>query len=362
MPSKDLFEDPFDDGTLYKLKIIREYFKAWLPVFISSKSPIWKKIQIFDLFAGPGKDVQGVYGSPLIILDILNENKDRILSNHVKVRVVLNEKKQGKFQCLVSATQELEDTSGYQIEKSCNDFRKVFDANYESMVSCANFLLLDQGGVKEITEEIFHRIIKLRQTDFILFISSSYLNRFGDSLAFQKYLKLNKQSLVGKDYYHIHRIVLNYYRSLIPANKKYYLAPFTIRKPTGVYGLVFGSNHIYGLEKFLSVCWKHDKLTGEANFDIDREKIHLSKPYLFEELNVPKKIQAFEENLKDKILAGRLKTNAAVYFFGLEEGFLPAHVNKVMKELIRKKNIEAIELVSSKVHKLEVPSKIVLIN
>lgn len=64
MPSKNLFEKPFDDGTLDKLEIFKDYFKEWLPVFISKKDPFWKEIQIFDFFAGQGKDSVGIMVVP----------------------------------------------------------------------------------------------------------------------------------------------------------------------------------------------------------------------------------------------------------------------------------------------------------
>ena len=84
----------------------------------------------------------------------------------------------------------------------------------------------------------------------------------------------------------------------IPIGKEYFLAPFSIKKPSGIYGLIFGTNHTLGIEKFLRVCWKHDKLTGEANFDIDNEKINVNKPSLFSEFNISTKRQMFDESLK----------------------------------------------------------------
>jgi three-Cys-motif partner protein len=122
------------------------------------------------------------------------------------------------------------------------------------MKQSVNFLFLDQNGIKQITESIFSKLIELKQTDFLFFISSSYIHRFAEVEEFNQYLKITRQDLFGKSYYHIHRIVLNYYRSLIKKNKNYFLAPFSIKKPSGVYGLNFGSNHTYGTEKFLSVC------------------------------------------------------------------------------------------------------------
>jgi len=286
---KNLFRKPFDDGTIDKLEIFEDYFKEWLPVFIARQEIIWHEIQVFDFFAGEGTDINGTYGSPMRILSILNRNKELILKSKVKIRVIINEYEKEKYDLLIQNLALIVDRSLYSLECYNADFIIVFNKYYPSMRLTANFLFLDQNGIKQITEEVFAKLIGLRQTDFLFFISSSYIKRFSELEEFKKYLKISKQDLEGKSYYHIHRVVLDYYRSKIPHNREYFLAPFSIKKPSGIYGLIFGTNHTLGIEKFLHVCWRHDKLTGEANFDIDNERININRPSLFEEYNIPTK-------------------------------------------------------------------------
>jgi three-Cys-motif partner protein len=361
MSAKDLFHKPFDDGTIDKLQILEDYFKEWLPVFIARKETIWKEIQIFDLFAGEGKDVNGVYGSPVRLLDVLNQNKDLIIRSKVKIRVIINEFDKEKHDTLILNLTDIANNSLYTLECHNNDFAVIFDNYYESMKSTANFLFLDQNGIKQITETIFSRLIQLKATDFLFFISSSYIKRFVEVEEFNKYLKITKQHLEGKSYYHIHRVVLNYYRTMIPFEKKYFLAPFSIKKPTGIYGLIFGTNHTLGIEKFLHVCWKHDKLRGEANFDIDNERINLNNPGMFSEYNIPSKRQVFEIFLKQKILNKELQTDFEVYLFALNEGFLLKDANHILKELNADGKINLnFELAHSNIHKIKNPSIIKL--
>lgn len=362
MPIKNLFSEPFDDGTLFKLKIFEDYFKEWLPVFVSSDKPFWKKIQIFDLFAGMGKDENGILGSPLRILNELNKWKTTITLHNLEISVVFNEFSQKNYEGLINNIANYQDNKTYKLQIFNDDFKVIFDRYYPSMKESANFLFLDQNGIKQITEEVFKKIIVLQQTDFIFFISSSFIKRFAEVDSFKKHLNITRQALDNKSYYHIHRIVLDYYRALVPNNKQYFLAPFSIKKPAGIYGLIFGTNHIYGLEKFLSVCWKHDTLTGEANFDIDNEKIDMAKPSLFEQFNVPKKIQVFEDNLRQRILSRILKSDLEVYTYTLQEGFLPKHANKVLKRLKEEKKVDFnFSLISHKVHTIKSASTIKVI-
>ncbi|HTR30417.1 MAG TPA: three-Cys-motif partner protein TcmP [Puia sp.] len=355
MSKRDLFHNPFDEGTLIKLKILEDYFKEWLPVFIANPKPIWKEIQIFDLFAGEGKDVNDVPGSPIRILSIINDNRDLIINSKVKVKVILNELEKPKFDLLKDNIGSIIDDEFCEVDYCQEEFKIVFDRYYESMKATANFLFLDQNGIKEITESIFLKLIQLRQTDLLFFISSSYVKRFVEMEEFNKYLKITKQHLMDKSYYHIHRIILDYYRKLVPSTMQYYLAPFSIKKPSGIYGLIFGTNHSYGLEKFLNVCWRHDGLTGEANYDIDNERIDLSKPSLFHEMNVPSKRQVFESNLRRKIMEKEIKSNREVYKYTLDEGFLPKDANLILKELRQgNKILFDFKLINSKVHKQNV--------
>jgi three-Cys-motif partner protein len=313
------------------------------------------------LFAGEGKDVNGVPGSPVRLLNILNQNKAQIIKSKVKIRVIINEFDKEKYDNLILDINEIADVSLYTIELHNDDFAIIFDTYYELMKATANFLFLDQNGIKQITENIFSKLIQLKATDFLFFISSSYIKRFADVEEFKKYLKITKEDLHGKSYYHIHRVVLKYYRSMIPIKKKYFLAPFSIKKPTGIYGLIFGTNHTLGIEKFLHVCWKHDKLRGEANFDIDNERINLDNPGMFPEYNIPSKRQVFENLLKQKIINKELQTDFAVYLFSLNEGFLLKDANNVLKELSSEGRINFnFKLSTSNLHKIKNPTIIKL--
>jgi three-Cys-motif partner protein len=296
----------------------------------------------------------------LRVLKILNENETIIRSGRVKIKIVFNEFRQDKYARLAENIDSVANYALYEVKSHNEDFLNILNQYYDSMNHTANFLFLDQNGIKQITEDVFQKLIALKSTDFLFFISSSFIKRFAELEEFKRYLKITKQDLEGKSYYHIHRIVLNYYRSLIPGSKKYFLAPFSIKKPAGIYGLIFGSNHMYGIEKFLNVCWKHDKLTGEANFDIDNENIDLSRPSLYPEFNIPSKRQVFENNLRKEILSAGLKTNIEVYLFALNEGFLMRDANTVLQGLKSGKKINFnFKLITSKLHK-ELPSEIKL--
>ena len=127
-----------------------------------------------------------------------------------------------------------------------------------------------------------------------------------------------------------------------------------MKKGSNIYGLIFGSNHTYGIEKFLKICWTLDKQRGEANYDIDSDNIHPTMPSLFEDLNIPKKVQNFEKELEIYIKSKEIHLLKDIYKMGLDRGFLPKHVNKVINDLKTKSKINFnSKLISSKIHTLE---------
>jgi len=353
--SKDLHKSPFDDATKSKLAIFRDYLREWLPVFIAKREIYWDTVNIFDFFAGPGSDTVGNKGTPLIIIQELAPFINTIVEKKLKINLYFNEFNRSKCNDLrLKLVDELKGKP-YSSEVESLDFHEAYTKKLPMMThpNCVNLLFLDQNGVKHISESVFKQIIGLKRTDFLFFISSSTIKRFSEHPSIAQYLNLSSKELEKTPYHHIHRLVVGFYRNLIPPNKDYYLASFSLKKPSGVYGLIFGSNHVLGIEKFLTTCWNIDPERGEANFDIDDDSILPGQFDLFTgSVKKPKKVDLFEKELRDRILDRRLTTDKDVYLFTLENSFTPSHSRKVIRELINQKKISDVKLnISSKVCK-----------
>lgn len=356
---KNIHSEPFDEGTKVKLALYEGYLKEWLPVFVSPNKPNWKTINIFDFFAGEGQDCEGYKGSPLITIEQVLGYSKFLEEGKIEVNIYLNEFVKKKYNSLETRLKDYKNHNLFKLHLFSLDFVESFKILYPIMPKSdtVNLVFLDQNGIKEITEEVFKKLITLQRTDILFFISSSFFTRFADHEYFQKHLKISKTDIENKKYYSIHRTIFDYYKNLIPKDKKYYLAPFSIKKENNnnIYGLIFGSNHTLGIEKFLKQSWSIDKDRGEANFDIDNEKINPGQISLFTgQPDRPKKIEVFENKLKEKILTKELTTDYKVYEYALLNGFRPIQAKKVLQELIHIKKIENnIKLVTGDIHKIE---------
>lgn len=356
--AKNHFNKPFDDGTKAKLIIFRNYLKEWLPVFISTREKtFWKDIYIYDFFAGEGKDIDGTLGSPLIILDILNEFEYLVTKTDVKINIIFNEKDEKTFGILSEHINNYNYNRKKIIVKLFNtSFQELFQELYPNMRCNTNLprlMFLDQFGIKEITTEVFKKLISFERTDFIFFISSSFVRRFNELPEFNNYLSIKKEDFGDKKPFHSHKVVFEYYKSKVDTN--YMLAPFSIKKGINIYGLIFGSNHTLGIEKFLKVGWKINPHTGDANYNIDEEKIIDGQPSLFEEDNTIKKLGLLESVIRNQILSDKETSLYKVYLKTLEFGCLPKHCNEVLRKLEKENKILSVNSKSEKIHNLLPP-------
>lgn len=340
MPAEEIEDKPYTEGTLTKLEIFELYARAWLPVFTSTPNPLWKKLHLFDFFAGRGRDSEGTPGSPARLLNEVARRQCEILAKGLKVTVTACDSDAEKVSSLREyVTAESRIPVGVEFDSQpgefADTFRKYLPILKDHGTAC--LVLLDQYGFKEVDPNVFKELTLCPTTDILMFVSTHYLHRFADHPIVRRYVQLERAA----DYYHAHRAVLEWYRSQIPPGTPYYLAPFSFRKGPNVYCVIFGSGHPRGMEQFLSVAWKKDKLNGEADYDLNRENFSDIAPYLHMDMfQKPKKKEVFEAVLEQSIRTGQLQSETALYTFCLENGMLPSHSSDVLAKLKKEGVIE----------------------
>jgi len=317
--AKDINKKAFDDATKLKLEIFRECFKEWLPVFIHS--PFVENVFIYDFFAGSGIDSENNHGSPLVLLDEA-KGKDQMYCSKVKKgRVVFgyNEKIESKRilleenvsnhikECLKNCGRN---ECVYNIGYASLEFKEVFERTIVSTIlnnpKYGKFILLDQYGFKEVDNDVFRKLTESPRTDFIFFISSSFIRRFKEHPYILKYFETNRINFDESKPEECHKYVANYFRTLIPKEIEFYLHQFTIKKGSNYYGLIFGTGHTLGMEKFLKVCWDKDKLSGESNFSMYND--YQPNTLFYTETNTVR-INDYKDQLKKAILTRKISNN-----------------------------------------------------
>ncbi len=342
MAGIDHHRKPFDSATQTKLSLYGGYVAEWLPVFLNfpNMDPV---VNIFDFFAGPGVDIDGNLGSPMIALNkIIDALEGRYRQANPQIYLYLNEKSKKKFALLKKMQVPERWQKNVHLIFTNEDFREIFPKWVKLMQTpgVANLVFIDQNGVKQVSSERFQKLIEIPYTDILFFISSSYISRFRNHPMFTKHLPLHKIDKSTLTYANAHKKVVELYKEMIPENRRenYFLGDFSLKKPCGaIYGLIFGTSHILGLDKFLNLCWRIDSIRGEANYETD--KIDWMRPSLFAEDNIPTKWKVFEENLRRGILEEKMKTNLEIYKFSLINGFPAKHTRGIIANFIKNKEL-----------------------
>ncbi|WP_321436186.1 three-Cys-motif partner protein TcmP [uncultured Bacteroides sp.] len=329
----DLHSKPFDEGTITKLEIFENYAKAWIPTFVMSGR---SKICIFDFFAGTGYDKNGVPGSPIRILEQIKKFIGNIFQNNVNVCVFLNEFNADKFHLLESSCNKYlainpDVKRAIDIHYFNEDFELLFPQLLPLIKMNPSLVYLDQNGIKFLSEKYFLELEKTIQTDFLYFLSSSYFWRFGDSPEFKMNLNINMDDAKKDPYKFIHRSILEQIRNKLPSKTKLSLYPFTIKKSSNIYGIIFGASHPRAVDKFLKIAWDANNINGEANFDID-DDISKKQYLLFDKPKLTK-IQYFCKTLREEILSGKISNNKDAYLYTINHGHIAAQASDEVKRM-----------------------------
>ncbi|WP_316837817.1 three-Cys-motif partner protein TcmP [Pedobacter nutrimenti] len=337
MAAIDLHSKPFDEPTITKLEIFEDYTEAWLPTFIMQK----RSVCIFDFFAGTGYDKNGVPGSPIRILNQIQQHRGNIFKNEVEIKLYLNEYDESKYNLLMIACRNFLDSFPglekiVKIEYSNEDFEKLFPKLAPEIHKSPSLVFLDQNGIKFTSEKYFLELEKSREADFLYFNSSSYFWRFGESPEFKMHLDINMDE-AKKDYYKfIHVNIIAQIRNKLPPQTKLKLYPFSLKRGVNIHGIIFGASHPRAVDKFLDIAWKKNKSNGQANFDIDDEA-SINQINMFSGVR-KSKIRSFQDGVKFRILNGDIKNNFELYDHVIAEGHVPSHAVECVKQM--KKNGE----------------------
>jgi hypothetical protein len=211
------------------------------------------------------------------------------------------------------------------------DFEALFPKLYPLINKYPSLVYLDQNGVKFLSDKYLLELEKTKKTDFLYFLASSTLWRFGDLEEIREHLQIDIASAKKDPYQFIHRNIIEQLRKKLPATSSLKLYPFSLKKGPNIYGIIFGASHPRAVDKFLSIAWKRNQINGQASFDIDED----AKKVQMDMFEVKKltKIESFQKMLQEYLLDGKLKTNADVLNFAFGEGHIPKHASDHLRKM-----------------------------
>lgn len=325
--AKDMHKSKWDNATITKLNVFEQYVNDWLNVTLNYNQDYeaYDTLEIYDLFCGSGFDgTKTERGSPIRILDaVLKRNK-----KGKTIKIYFNDRDKNKIDELKQIiTEKYKDLKSENIELN---FSSQDVSNYKiDSKKYYKLIFLDEYGIQHINKI---KDFLCNGTDILIFISSGHVRRFLGEDSFQKYFDttlISKKDFEGKSNYETHRVISNYFKKLFP---KSYISPFSLIKDNNnINGIIFISNHRKGQEQFLKTAWTIDKDFGEGNKNLDRDITKDKGSLFYSNIEPSEKEQKYKTILIDFLKEQR--TNIEIKNFGLDNGFLPKHTNKIFKEI-----------------------------
>lgn len=321
-------------------------YGAYLSIYLNilSRSKHFTNILLFDLLCGEGLYEGDSKGSPLVALQRIQDHFDQNPESPLKINVIFNdngfseiEKGVKKIERLKSIIDRENTPANTIIEYYEKDFEQILSESVERVHSSFNpkaLFFIDPYGYKNIKPRHVKKLLSLKTTEAILFLPASHMYRFAN--------RCLKSPFCGSE--PLYDFLIELFSNSVPSFNsatdfierckrqfKNYLSheevlvdSFSIeRNRTNTYCLFFFTSKILGFEKMLEEKWKIDTDQGKG-FKLTNQQMGL-----FDSVN----ISEYPKMLESYISENNNVTNKDIYYFGLNNGYLPKHSKQVLKRL-----------------------------
>lgn len=334
-----------------KLKLYDTYLAKYLNIL--ARNPYVERIFIFDLLCGEGILKENAKGSPIMALETI---KDHYYSNNrscPNITVWFNDFGQSEIEPGVLKIDRVK-RFGEKIYRPQNVNVEFFQEDYEGLYPKAirlvngtykakGLFFIDPYGYKTVKPDDIRKMLEGNNTEVLLWLPIPFMYRIANSVMHSDFpgsepLRELLITLFGdkppifKSIYDFIEQITNRFRTYLQ-ELDIFVDSFTLERGRGnVYCLFFFTSHIKGYETMLATKWDMDKNRGKGHT--------INKYQSFSEIQ----LSGYPQKLKSFISSAEYRTNAEIYKFGLENGFLPKHTNEIIRGWKKEEMIEVASL------------------
>jgi len=320
-----------------KVELYGRYLSVYLNIL--HRAGFVKRIFVFDLFCGEGIYENEAKGSPIIALDCI---RNHYYSNHNSIpnmTVWFNDIGKSELEDGFKTDRVKRIRDAFTIPANVDvrffkkDYREIFPEAIEFVEQTKDakgLFFVDPFGYKIIKPLDIRQMLEIGNTEVLLWLPIAQMYRFagavmenqfpgGDPLRdFLRELFGNNSPNFRSAYDFIEQLK-GRFRAYLKDLNAYVDIFFLERDASNIYCLFFFTRNIKGYEKIIEAKWKIDRDHGKG-FTLEKTQSFFSE---IELSGYKQKVQAFIES-------SDYRTNAELYFFGLENGFLPKHTKSVL--------------------------------
>lgn len=331
------------DHSKAKVELYSTYLSVYLNIL--SRVSFVNKIHLFDLMCGEGIYADNSKGSPIQAMETIKNhyfsngksspNMDIWFNDKDKSEI---EKDKNKIERVQEACSKLFKPSNVNVKYTQNDYLTIqpqVKTELEKLKKLRGsekaLLFVDPYGYKEVKPSHMRDFLECGHSEVILFLPISHMYRFANKSLNEDFpggepLEKFLLELFGDDKpeYSCVRTFIDAIKTSFRArlrDLKIYVDTFSIeRDSSNTYCLFFFTSHVKGFEAMLDSKWKLDEQQGNG-FRIEKSGNLFGTTLEFD----------YPDKLKDYIKGNSKVTNANLYLFGLENGYLPTHTVTVLK-------------------------------
>ncbi|TGL17375.1 three-Cys-motif partner protein TcmP [Leptospira bourretii] len=322
------------DHSAAKVTLLQEYLIRYIRIL--SNDEYTRKIRIYDLFCGPGIFENSGEGSPIIILNVIEEFLRTQTQKKIEISCYFNDLDETKISKLKTYINGKYPSiyNSININFSSKDYQEIVSNLPKSLSNLDKekiFIFIDPYGYKEIKASNIRSLLNSNNSEVLLFLPTQFMYRF-DANGTPEALVEFIDELVDFSEYSPKDSIWKFINQLKAAFKKYigkqyYVDTFTIQKnANSVFCLFFFCNHIRGFEKMLESKWKIDNEFGRGWSYSSNNNFNLFETPQIDSLETI--LLRFFNDADNKE-----RSNAEIYEFCLREGYLPTHACDVLSDL-----------------------------
>ena len=290
MGGQSFFEEP-KEQSLVKATIVQKYFWAWAKVIAPTAKKKGGKLAYIDLFAGPGRYVDGAKSTPLIILEhaIRDPDMQQMLVSIFNDRDAHNSRSLGKAIEQLPGIERLRHKPQVLNQTVGSDVVQVF----ESIKLIPTLFFVDPWGYKGLSLRLINSVLRNWGCDCIIFFNYNRINMGVGNEAVDDHMRalfdeeriqVLRHQLQGRSSHERELIIVEAMCQALKDMGGTYRLPFRFRHPTNrrtSHHLIFVSKHRLGYQIMKDIMAAESSSCDQGVPSFEYSRASKEQPLLF---------------------------------------------------------------------------------
>ncbi len=261
MTTDGFFEESREQSAI-KARIVAKYFWAWAKVIMPAAKLRDKRIAYIDLFAGPGRYIDGTLSTPLLVLQRAIADPDM----RQMLVTMFNDKDPENVSSLKKSIEELPEveTLRYKPQISNQEVGTEIVERFNRMALVPTFFFVDPWGYKGLSLGLINSVLRNWGCDCVFFFNYNRVNMGLNNDAVREHMDVLfgsrtdgiRERLSGLHPHEREMMIVEELAEALKSMGANFVLPFTFKDEQGSrtsHHLIFATKHFRGYEIMKSI-------------------------------------------------------------------------------------------------------------